>query len=255
MKEFLKEFYIIFRIRSAEFRDFIFGNKEYTKFLIISDSRTGSTLLQNMLNFHPKIIAKGELFKVIENKESSEVWNSIFRKYQKSIKYVGFKLFYHHPLKGDPGVWDIAKKDPSIIIIHLVRKNTLRSLISKKIGAKTRKWTENINADPISIDDKKVTIDPLECEEYFIKINDYQNKIDQDFKHHRIISVTYEDLSYDRRDVIDNIYSKLELNKFNRDSELKKQNPESLKDLVVNFKELTEYFEGTKWEQYFQDEE
>lgn len=254
MKEIVKGFYIIFKNRSAEIRDLIFGNKEYTKFLIISDSRTGSTLLQNMLNFHPKIIAKGELFKVIENKEPSDVWNRIFRKYQKSIKYVGFKLFYHHPLKGDQGVWDIAIKDPSIIIIHLVRKNTLRSLISKKIGTKTRKWTENINADPISLDDRKVTIDPLECEKYFIKINDYQNKIDEGFKRHRIISVTYEDLSNGRRDVIDNIYSSFELKKFSRDSELKKQNPESLKDLVVNYKELKDYFEGTKWEQYFQDE-
>lgn len=254
MKKQLIKLYSGIRNRKNEVLDSLFGDRNYTKFVIISDSRTGSTLLQNMLNFHPRIVVKGEMYKVMEGKKDPEIWSGLFRKYPKEVLYVGFKLFYHHPLKGNSMIWDLIKQDRSILIIHLIRENILRSLVSKKIGAKTRMWTENINAEPIPLAEKKVNIDPLECEEYFEKILNYQAKINTEFKEHRLLSVTYEDLSHDRRKVINELYSKLELEEFERDSELKKQNPEGLRDLILNYEELKDYFKDTKWEEYFQDE-
>ncbi|WP_347410304.1 hypothetical protein [Christiangramia sp.] len=254
MKKHLIELYSSIRNRKNEIVDSLFGDRNYTKFVIISDSRTGSTLLQNMLNFHPGIVAKGELYKVMEGKKDSEIWWNLFRKYPKNVRYVGFKLFYHHPLSGNSMIWNLIKEDRSILIIHLIRKNILRSLVSKKIGAKTRMWTENINAEPIPLTEKKVKIDVLECEEYFRKISNYQAKIDAEFNEHRILSVTYEDLALNRRKVIDELYLQLELEEFKRDSELKKQNPEAVRDLILNYEEVEDYFKETKWEKYFQYE-
>ena len=41
----------------------LFGSTDYKKFVIISDARTGSTLLMGLMNNHPEIIAMGEIFK------------------------------------------------------------------------------------------------------------------------------------------------------------------------------------------------
>lgn len=255
MKNKLRPFYINLRNRSHHFFNDIFGNTDYTKFVIISDSRTGSTLVNNMLNFHPEIVAQGEVFRELNIDSSRQAWKSLFRKYPKRIKYVGFKLFYHHPLKGDKEVWDLIERDRSIVIIHLIRKNILGSLVSKKIGIRTKQWTENINSkESIELENKKVELSLEECESYFEQIKAYQEKTDRMFSNHRLIPLTYEDLAEDRRTVINGIYREFGLNGFERDSELKKQNPEGLEDLILNYRELENHFNGSKWEIYFNGE-
>lgn len=255
MKNKLRNFYIDLRTNLNQCINDLFGNRRYTKFVMISDSRTGSTLVNNMLGFHPNIITKGEVFRELPNKSSRQVWNELFRKYPRKIKYVGFKLFYHHPLTGDKEVWDLVEKDRSIIIVHLIRKNILRSLVSKKIGIKTKRWTENVNsAASIDLKNKKIELLPEECEGFFEEIDGYQKKIDRSFPNHTIIPVTYEDLAKNRRAVIDGLYSKFGLRAYERDSELKKQNPESLEDLILNYYELKDHFRGSKWEIFFNGE-
>ncbi|MFD0977951.1 sulfotransferase domain-containing protein [Salinimicrobium gaetbulicola] len=256
MRNKIVNFYIDFRAKFIRLRDSIFGDTNYKKFIIISDSRTGSTLVNNMLNFHPKIIAKGEVFRELNSKSSGQVWKELFSNYPKRIKYVGIKLFYHHPLKGDKGVWDLVERDRSIVIIHLVRKNILRSLVSKKIGLKTKQWTENVNStETIDAENKKIELSPEECESYFEEIKAYQEKTDSMFSKHKLIPLTYEDLAKDRRKVINGLYRALGLDRFERDSELKKQNPEPLEDLILNYQELKNHFYGSKWEIYFNGEQ
>lgn len=255
MRAKLRNLYIYLRAKTTCTRDLIFGDRTYKKFIIISDSRTGSTLVKNMLNFHPNIIAEGEVFKMLESQSSLEAWNKLFRKRQKKIKYVGCKLFYHHPLIGDKEVWNLVENDKSIIIIHLIRKNVLRSLVSKKIGLKTKKWTENINSEEfIDLKNKKIKLTSEECEKYFTEIKGYQEEIDRNFSNHKLIPLSYEDLAKDSRTVIKGIYREFGLDDFERDSELKKQNPESLEDLIINYHELKDYFNGSKWEIYFYEE-
>ena len=131
--------------------------------MIISDARTGSTLLLNLLGFHPYIETEGERFKNLNGLSQEVIWKDIFRKRQKKVKYVGFKLFYFHAKEENQWVWEYLKADKSITIIHLTRNNVLRSSISKKIGLKTRMWTENIhNKGIIPVEEKKVSIDAEE---------------------------------------------------------------------------------------------
>ena len=145
MKRLQRE-YIRFKKLRENFRDNLFGDTNYKKFAIISDSRTGSTLLMQLLDSHPAIICFGEEFKNLENSSSSKVWKEIYRKRRKSTQWVGFKLFYFHPWKNkDQDVWKFLEADKNVVIIHLTRKNILRSYVSKEIGLKTRKWTENIH--------------------------------------------------------------------------------------------------------------
>ncbi|MGB8705587.1 MAG: hypothetical protein WCD31_11200, partial [Gillisia sp.] len=166
--ESVKKLYHQFRINKSLFLDSLFGDKDYRKFVIICDSRTGSTLLLNLLGFHPEIGVEGEKFRAMDHKSGEAIWNEIFRKRKKRIKQVGFKLFYFHAKGEDQKVWELLEQDKSITIVHLTRQNLLRSLVSKKIGLKTKKWTENINSkEEIGIQEKRISLGKEECENYF----------------------------------------------------------------------------------------
>ena len=80
---------------------------QYNKFVIIARSRTGSNLLRSYLNSHPNIEAHDELFRELKRKSCQEIWKGLFIKKNKKIKYVGFKIFYYHPLEGsDNSIWN-----------------------------------------------------------------------------------------------------------------------------------------------------
>lgn len=248
----LKNKYHQLRLSKNRLRDKLLGDINYKKFVIISDARTGSTLLLNLLGFHPYIETEGERFKNMNGKLQEEIWNDIFRKRQKKLKYVGFKLFYFHAIGKDQWVWERLKRDRSVTIIHLTRENILRSLISKKIGLKTKRWTENIyNNDVIPLEDKKVYLGAKECRDYFEEITAYKEKTNKIFANHSLLHISYEELSGNTREVIDNLYNKLGVKPYRRDSQLKKQNPESIKELVLNFEDLKKEFKGSRWETFF----
>lgn len=254
-KKKLGELYVMSKQRLKTQKDQIFGDHNYKKFVIISDSRTGSTLLMDYLNSHPNIIALGEEFRDLGSNSCQNLWNAIFRKKSKKIKGVGFKLFYHHPRnKSDQLVWNLIEKDKSILIIHLTRTNLLRSYISKEIGLKTKKWTENINSnDNIDIKEKKININPVDCLISLNMVVKNINKTNKRFRNHNLISVKYENLINRREEVLNLIFEELNVEKLPVTSKLKKQNPENLQDLVLNYDELKKHFSNTRWKFCFKE--
>lgn len=253
MRQNLREAFIKYKTAKSRAADFLLGDRIYKKFVIISDSRTGSTLLMQLLNSHPEIFAFGEEFKNLKDSSCRQIWDKIYRKRPKKIKWVGFKLFYFHPSSGnDREVWDLIKQDKEIVIIHLTRRNILRSYVSKQIGLKTRKWTENINRPhQIGEEEKKLKLGADECRENFESISEYITETEKRFKDHNIIPVVYEDMDKDKQETMDRIFRELEVTDFKVSTYMKKQNPEKPKDLILNFSELKKAFSGTKWEYLF----
>ncbi len=254
MKKELKELYSKYRSAKSYTTDFLFGDRNYKKFVIISDSRTGSTLLMHLLNLHPQIITFGEEFKYLGDSSCSQVWNYIFRKRPGKINWVGFKLFYNHPVKvDDQEVWDFLEADRDIVIIHLTRKNLLRSYTSKQIGLKTKKWTENVKRPHIiNGEEKKVILDFDECVKNFESIDGFIGRTEKRFKDHKIISVVYEELNKDMQSTIDPIYKELGVTDYKVTTNMKRQNPEPLQELVINYFEIKERFKNTRWAYLFQ---
>lgn len=231
----------------------LFGDREYRKFVMVSDSRTGSTLLMSLLNSHPEIVAEGEIFKLLGNRSCENIWSGFFKNFPKRIKYAGFKLFYDHPRGDDQKVWELIENDKSIIIIHLKRNNLLRSLVSKRIGLNTKKWTQNINQqDDIKIEEKKISLEKDECENYFNRIRDFESKTDERFKNHTLISISYEELSRNKQKVISQVFKKMDLKDHLVLSTMKKQNPEPLSVLIKNYESLKLAFKNTEWRSFFQ---
>lgn len=252
LKKILKPKYHNLRVNINLLLDRFFGNKAYEKFVLVCDSRTGSTLLLNSLGFHPQIEVEGELFKYVKSDdEIEEIWRKIFRSRKRRVKYVGFKLFYFHARTPQDKIWTDLKNDKSIKIIHLKRKNLLRAFLSKKIGLKTKQWTENIKSSQIPVEQKQVIIDPEECLKFFELTRKHEEECEELFKNHDVINITYESFIENIKKEVHHIQNELGVVPFYRKSELKKQNPENIKDLIINYNELKEYFIDTQWNFFF----
>lgn len=240
---------IAIRLRDSllRLRNSFFGHDNYKKFIVITRSRTGSNLLISFLNSHPNVIAKGEVFRRIENKSSKDVWRNLFSKVHKNIKYVGCKIFYYHPLDSDDKeVWDLIKRDENIKIIHLTRKNMLRTVLSREIADKTQNWT-NKSGKTIKLEDKRVELKIEDCFEEFKTTKSNENGVRNEYMRDAFLEVTYEDLVSDNQGTMNQIFDFLNIPETSAKSKLRKQNKEELKDLILNYDELAEAIADSEW--------
>lgn len=249
----IKKIYSVFLKKKEDLNNSLFGDKDYKKFVIISRSRTGSTLLMALLNKHSNVICEGELFKDLNGKSCLEIWNDFYSNKPKKIKHVGFKLFYYHPFDEDKKIWDLIKEDKTITIIHLTRKNYLEAYLSQKIGEKTKKWTESkYKQHNLSLEDKVVNLDFNACNETFEKIANYESETVERFKGHKFIEIDYQDLNSDKEKTIFSIFEKLGLANEPVEAVNKKQNAEPLEKLIENYSELKKSFANSKWAYLFE---
>lgn len=231
--------WILIKIRHINIA--LFGHSSYRKVVIVCQARTGSNLLVSLLNSHPNVSISGEIFDFLNGQSTKDIWNNQFKKYPKKIKVVGFKIFYQHPFDGEKDVWGIINKDPSILIIHLTRKNTLRSYISLKIAEKTNRWHESINSKDFP-SEKKIKVDIEEYSKYCIKTDNYIKLTQKHFsKSHDFIELSFEELTKDNQKCINKISASLALETFYVSTKMIRQNPEPLNNLIINYNEVESF--------------
>ena len=145
----------------------IFNNKHYTQFIILCRSRTGSNYLATHLASHRNIKMYGELF--LPNSLARDyrrirapvryLEREVFSSYPADIRAVGFKQMYQWAGNELGGIynealeffsererrcletiWLYLKKRERLKVIHLKRRNILRSMVSHKIAMINKKW-------------------------------------------------------------------------------------------------------------------
>ena len=228
----------------------LFGNRDYQKVVILGRQRTGSSLLISLLHSHPHVEAFYEAFRLLKGRTSREVWKRTFGRHLPWIRYVGFKIFYYHPEDSeDREVWDLIRSDPTIKIIHIKRKNLLRTYISKLIAQKTGAWNSRQEGSPIDKEDKQVTVDVVHCIAELRDTTRWENIYGKKmFPQHPYMEITYEDLTGNLQTTVDAIMVFLGLKTMRVKSRLKRQNPEKLEDLVSNYDELIKALNASEFE-------
>ncbi|MFT4313352.1 MAG: Stf0 family sulfotransferase [Candidatus Woesearchaeota archaeon] len=233
----------------------ILGHRTYDKCIILARSRTGSTLLLSYLNCHPRIYIGGEEFAVLGSKNWKKVWDTFFCRYPFSARWVGFKIFYYHPRdKACEDLWNYLQKDKSIHIIHLVRKNRLRSIVSKEVGLKQGVWTSIDAKKQKQKIAKKVFLDPHKCVEYLEQSEKWEKQARSQFADHPLIEITYEDLVLNKQKTLNSVFTFLGLSPKPVRTELKKQNPEKLRDLVENYDDLVKILKAEGFGHFVTDD-
>ena len=248
------------------------GNLDYTKFIILGRSRTGSNLLVNLLQSHPRIRVFYELFSEdyqpnfswdFIGKDLEKIWQLkqenpgyfleklIFRSMPQYISAVGFKLFYYHAQKGkDRGVWNYLKNARKIKIIHLKRKNILKTYVSQETALITNNW--------VSQDKLQRTITPLINLDYnlvnkvFEKTRQREQEAEQLFSRHQIMNVIYEDVVKDYAKETKRIQDFLEIEYQPLYISTRKQAHKSLSEQIHNYEDLKIKFAHTPWEEFFE---
>ena len=227
------------------------------KFVILTTQRSGSTLLWRYLDQHPEIKGHGEVFMrgmnrpdsyrtFIRNKWFGRVRNRLNKgrmiaSYMKTLvpvdnqtKAFGFKLMY---TQMNPYMTQYIK-DNDFYIIHLIRKNFLKTILSRE----TAKARSMYHASPEdSVKAVKVTLD---TETLMSDLNTINNEVSENrevFNGCPYTEVYYEDLVENKDEVSKSIFEFLGLDP-NGISEmefpLKKINPDNLEDLIENFDEV-----------------
>ena len=110
--------------------------------VILSQSRTGSTHLRELLSQSNSIECFGEVMAGAKhgyiNITCGQLLESLDPRLQ-GISYLGFKLFYYHPFGGSYHAI-LEQLPPSTKIIHLVRRDFIGRGVSQFIAEKTDAW-------------------------------------------------------------------------------------------------------------------
>jgi LPS sulfotransferase NodH len=152
--------------------------------IIISQPRSGSTLLQSYLGQVQGVLAFGEIFKrkqpnlqrlarfleaapdaiarlqELRLADVAAFWDAL----QRTLAPAGYrpaaKIFYAH-LPRDSALWE---KFESAVVLHLVRENILAAVVSHHLAARAQKW--RTEAYDKSYDAEPVTVTEAECEQH-----------------------------------------------------------------------------------------
>lgn len=231
-----------------------YGHLDFKRLIVLSRSRTGSNMLISFLNSHPNVHVEGEIFGELNGRNYKDVLSMTFAKQPYYIKIKGFKIFYYHPLDDESNdTWDGLMNLDNLWVIHLKRRNIFRTLISRKIAGSEDVWAVTSSSRINSGMNKTVTFTAEELEEGFRQTREWEKDGDEKFRKHPLLSVYYEGLVGDPEGTFAKITDFLGVRYVQPKTNLRKQNPERLRDLVINYDELKPAFLGTEWQPFFEE--
>lgn len=242
------------------------GDADYTRFLCIGYARTGSTLLMRSLNNHSRIVGFGEIVKnldryphhyhelensqaLFERDPAAFLRTKVFRNYPPAIEAVGFKIFYHHaPRESAWGraVWDYLLGQPDLRILHLKRRNVLKTLLSEKQAGETEEWIRYSQTEVPA-----VRIDCAEAAAFFARMAAWEAEYDALFSAYPRHEVIYEQMTRDLPGEMRRIQAFLGVPYEPVTPGTEKRPRRTLGAQIANYAELKEYFRGTPSAAYF----
>jgi hypothetical protein len=269
---------------------------DYTRFIILCSARSGSTMLSSALNSSSEIVCFRELFnaavhfidfdvegyqrdsvedRALRDKDFREfIERRIFCAHGEDVRAVGFKAMYDHIWVFE-GLSEYLAAQPDIRVIHLQRRNPLRSFVSLRIAETSGNWVEPLLPPrapwvpgPVrrairpfrralsairhpALEPKAVTLSPEECRFYFSWAEEKTNEYGDQFREHPILTLYYEDLARHPRAELERVQRFLGLPPRSLPIGTLRQNPEPLRELLANYDELRETFAGTEFAVFF----
>ncbi len=240
----------------------------YTKFLILTTQRSGSTHLTQLLGTHPNITTYSEIFN-----ESAIGWGRwkptyatpshralfyfrnifpqyflkhyIYKKYPNQIQAVGFKVMYSQ-LERFPSLIPYLISQ-NVQMLHLKRTNLLDVYVSLKRSEVANIWHTTTASRP----NVRLYIEINECREFFEKQHNLQMYYSKLVSNAKTITVSYEQIHAHEQREIEKIESFLRVQPMPLHSIFHKMNDLPHHTTIVNYDELSNAFKKTQWEYFF----
>jgi LPS sulfotransferase NodH len=173
----------------------------------------------------------------------------LFGRYPSAIRAVGFKLFYYHARDGHKAsIWSYLRGRTDLKVVHLKRRNLLRTHLSRQRAALTDQWV-NTSGQPDS--GVVVRLDYEECLRDFLQTRAWEEQCDQDFADHPMFQVEYESLVGDYPAETRSLQEFLGLEPRAVSPSTFQQTRQPLSAVIANYAELREKFAGTQWAEFF----
>ena len=231
----------------------VLGHRDYLRFAIVGNARTGSNYLLAGLNSSKHIKMHDEIFALHKRETGKDydlIFSTLFRKEKKCIKAVGFKLFYYHLTTDE---WNKFMLNRDFMIIHITRRNRLRTIVSLDIAHKTDQWSSSAGRT-IEPMEKRIFIDTSKLIGRLEQIQNREAMTRNRLKDWQMLEVVYEDLVHNPLEVFQRAGAFLGTDGIDiQKIELTKQNPEKLETLIINYEEVYRWLKGTRFAEYLSD--
>ena len=232
----------------------MFGHPVKERFAIVGNARTGSNFLLDGLKTSPSIRMYYEIF-ADHNRRVGEdferVFARVFQPESKSTRIVGFKVFYNHLTENE---WQKFAACRDLKIIHLTRRNRLRTVISLEIAFKTGQWTKSGNGRVGRFEQKRLKLDPSKVIKRLEQVEEGETLTRMRFRDRPILEVVYEELVQSPQLVFKAVDRFLGADGIDPNKiRLRRQNPESLQQLIINYGEIEAALQKTRFAAFLKD--
>lgn len=216
-----------------------------TNYIIITHARSGSHMIGSYLDSHPEISFKDDVFNSVNQMECDNRYRDYLSQTGDADIIKGFRIPYRKMNSNNNDIWQKIVSNKQFKIIHWQRSNLLRTYISWAIAKKTKAWMGN-KTQP-ELDEKRISLKFSEFEKWITKIITLQQKSEYEFRNHVSFTVCYEDFLADKNKMKEILHF-LEVDPdVALITEFRKQNPEPLDQLIINYDEFAASFQNTKW--------
>ena len=229
-------------------------SRQYTPFLILTRSRSGSTLLRQSLQSHPHVIARSEVLRTSNpspehvHDDPVESVRRVYIPYPRHVQAVGFKLFYWHNDDGHEAWKWLRIQYPALKIIHLTRENRLRVYVSLMISLQTQKWVRAAHSTAGSQQSKQVHIDVQKWHDHMRSVDAVRDAAISFFDGYDMSNVTYAGLTKNWSETTKLIQTFLGVVLRTPKKCTIRQNPYRLSELIANYDEVDAASTGTEYE-------
>jgi LPS sulfotransferase NodH len=219
------------------------------RFAIVAHARTGSNYLLDGLKTSPAIRMYHEIFASHNRKlgkDYEKVLSTVFQLESRSTRMVGFKVFYNHLIEEE---WSklVALKD--LKVIHLTRRNRLRTVISLEIAFKTGQWTKSGHSS--SLQERRIRLEPSKLLRRLEQIEQGETATRLRFQDRPVLEVVYENMVRSPHEAFAAVGEFLGVDGINPGKiPLKRQNPESLEQLIINYNEIKAVLKDTRFAEF-----
>jgi hypothetical protein len=252
------------------------GRAGLTRFILLNAARTGSSMLATKLDSHPDIRCHGEVLgpgpgkagdrlvglnygtdptlerRLVALRDSDPVrflseW--VYR--AETGAAAGFKIKYEELLKADFERvlgWLVAEE--SIKVIHLVRRNRLKRLVSEITATRfygAYQIRDASKAPPVP----RFRLTAEECRADFDKQERRERRFGRMFGDHDVFDTSYEDLVDPAAGALHEVQAFLGVKPVELRTATRKMNPDELRVMIENYDELEAAFEDTPYAAYF----
>ncbi len=247
------------------------------KFVLLTTQRSGATLFFKSLANHPQIACRHETlftqdckFKYFRFDRPGSFYyqyrsNSMGRQFAhwfqnkqlvyncindylhtlpNNAKAIGFKVSYNQ-IEKYPAIaaWI---KEHEVRIIHLVRGNLLKAILSLKTARKRGQFHSTQKVKPV-----KVFVSPGKLKKSLGRRTRFIEKYRGLFRDKPYLEISYESYVANREAETQKVLQFLDIDEFmSLDTDLVKLNPDSVEDILENYEEVAQALKGTNFEKY-----